>query len=395
MNLSRKETAGTARSRGRGQRALLATLPVILAMHPAAFAECPIPEDGTLFVRVDGGALVVDTSGTDTVTVEVSTSANAGIEFEELCFDDHVEISGTLPERVYAPLDWRIRVPGTINLDLLTFKGSIRIASTDGNVTARTPGGSVIAGDIGGNAAMITQGGSIVVGNINGNAELRSTGGGQIEIGDIGGNAELETGAGPITAGTVTGRVRAETAGGTIRITESQGQLEAVTHAGDILIGTSGLTHARTDGGNIVADIVRGPFVGSTVLGDIRIEHAESYIEATAGAGDISARLDPSSLNGDLHINLTTNSGNIQLEIPEDLPADIEARAARGVPREPHIRADFPMENVGTQPNLPAGLSNSFGRGRDSRRSAELNGGGNAIELETSRGTIQIRRTRQ
>ena len=249
MNLSRKETAGTARSRGRGKRALLATLPVILAMHPAAFAECPIPEDGTLFVRVDGGALVVDTSGTDTVTVEVSISANAGIAIEELCFDDHVEISGTLPERVYAPLDWRIRVPRTINLDLLTFKGSIRIASTDGNVTARTPGGSVIAGDIGGNAAMITQGGSIVVGNIDGNAELRSTGGGQIEIGDIGGNAELETGAGPITAGTVTGRVRAETAGGTIRITESQGQLEAVTHAGDILIGTSGLTHARTDGG--------------------------------------------------------------------------------------------------------------------------------------------------
>ena len=170
--------------------------------------------------------------------------------------------------------------------------------------------------------------------------------------------------------------MRAETAGGTIRITESQGQLEAVTHAGDILIGTSGLTHARTDGGNIVVDIVQGPFVGSTVLGDIRIEHAESYIEATAGAGDISARLDPSSLNGDLHINLTTNSGNIQLEIPEDLPADIEARAASGVPREPHIRADFPMENVATQPNLPAGLSNSFGRGRDSRRSAELNGGG-------------------
>ncbi len=395
MNLSRKETAGTARSRGRGKRALLAALPVILAIQPIAFAECPIPEDGTLFVRVDGGALVVDTSGTDTVTVEVSTAAHAGIAFEELCFDDHVEISGTLPERVYAPLDWRIRVPRSINLDLLTFKGSIRIAPTDGNVTARTTGGSVIAGDIGGNAAMITQGGSIVVGNIDGNAELRSTGGGQIEIGDIGGNAELETGAGPITAGTVTGRVRAETGGGTIRITESQGQLEAVTNAGDILIGTSGLTHARTAGGNIVVEIVHGPFVGRTELGDIRVEHAESYIEATVGAGDISARLVPSSLNGDLHINLTTNSGNIHLEIPEDLPADIEARAGRGVLRAPQIRADFPMENVGTQPNLPAGLSNSFGRGRDSRRTAELNGGGNAVELETSRGSIQIRQTRQ
>jgi DUF4097 and DUF4098 domain-containing protein YvlB len=305
-----------------------------------------------------------------------------------------VEINGTVPERVYAALDWRIRVPRNIDLDLRTFAGSIRIASTGGNVTARTTGGSVIAGDIGGDAAMVTQGGSILVGHIEGNAELRSTGGGQVEIGNVEGNAELETSAGPITTGTVVGRVNAETAGGTIRIGESVGQLNAITLAGDILIGSSGLTHAQTAGGNIVVERVLGPFVGSTDLGDIRIDHAESSVEASTGAGDIEARLVPVSLDGDLHVNLTTNSGDIRLEIPEDLPADVDARVARSVLREPNIRSEFPMQTVGGPPNLPAGIGNWFGTGTSVRRRGELNGGGNAVELETARGSIQIRRLR-
>jgi len=153
---------------------------VIFAIQVVAIAECPIPLDGSLFVRVERGHLIIDTSAQDSVTVEVSDS---GVQVEEQCFDDHVEINGVVPARIYGrPLDWRITVPASVNLDLRTFAGSIRVSPTDGNVTARTAGGSVIAGDIGGSTAMITQGGSILVGNIGGNAELRSTGGGQIEI---------------------------------------------------------------------------------------------------------------------------------------------------------------------------------------------------------------------
>ena len=365
----------------------------IFAIQALAFAECPIPEDGALFVRVERGHLIIETSGSDVVRVEVSDS---GAQIVEQCFDDHVELNGLVPEGIFGrPLDWHISVPRSINLDLLTFAGSIRIASTDGNVTARTTGGSVIAGDIGGNSAMITQGGSILVENIGGNAEMRSTGGGQIVIGDVGGNAELETIAGPITSGTVSGRLHAETNGGTITIEEAQGQLEAMTLAGDILIGTSGLTRVQTAGGNIFVEIVHGPFVGSTDLGNIRIGRAESYIEATAGTGDIEAHMVPVSLDGDLHVNMTTNSGDIHLEIPDDLPADIEAAIARTALREPNIRADFPMETVGSRPNLPVGFSSSFSTGTSVRRRAELNGGGNTIELETSRGAIEIRQIRQ
>ncbi len=380
----------------RRQREILAVVPALLAFHSVALAECPVPEDGAVFVRVDSGALLVDTSATGIVAVEASTTSNAPVEIQERCLDDRVEIEGRVPDRVYAPLDWRIRVPRTVDLDLVTFAGTIRIASTDGSVTARTTGGSVIAGGIGGDAAMMTQGGSILAGDIDGHAELRSAGGGQIEIGDVGGNAELETMAGPITTGTVAGRVRAETNGGAIRIAESIGPMDAVTLAGDIRIGVSSLTRVQTAGGNIIAGRVRGPFVGSTELGDLRIERAESFIEASTGAaGDIEARLTPLSVDGDLHVSLTTHSGNIRLEIPDDMPADIEARIARSVIRQPDIRSEFPLETVGGFIDLPSDLGNAFAMGTSVGRRGQINGGGNAVRLESARGAIRIQRLRR
>lgn len=370
-------------------RNLLACVPVLILMQSPANAECPVIENGALFVRVAGGNIIVATSGSDIVTVEVS---NSRVQFEEQCFDDHVEIDGTVPERVYGPLDWRITVPKSINLDLRTMAGYIRIADTDGNVTARTMSGSVSVGDVGGNVAIVTQGGSILAENIDGNAELRSSGGGQIEIGNVTGNAELATLFGAITTGTVFGRVTAETESGSITIAESRGQLDAETLAGDILIGTSGRTVVHTAGGNISANLVRGPFIGTTDLGNIRVERAESYIDAISGTGDVHAKLVPVSLDGDLHVNLKTESGAVYLEIPEDLPADIHATVGRTTDREP-IQSEFTLEVVQSGPVLPGIVGRSLPGSGVQRRGA-INGGGNAIVLEANRGSIDVRRVR-
>ena len=53
-------------------------------------------------------------------------------------FEDHVEISGEAPERAYGPnpVNWQIRVPASVNLDLVTFAGTIRVANTEGALTA-------------------------------------------------------------------------------------------------------------------------------------------------------------------------------------------------------------------------------------------------------------------
>jgi hypothetical protein len=363
----------------------------MFAMQSVALARCPIPAGGLLFLRAPLGNLLVDTSVTGFIEVEVSDSA---IEVEEQCFDDHVEISGTAPARRFGPVDWRIRVPASVDLDLITFAGGVRVATTEGSVILRTTGGNVVMGDIGGTAAVITQGGSILVGNIGGDAELRSLGG-QIEIGDVLGNAELETLGGPIRTGTISGQVQAETAGGSINIQESQGDLNAITLAGDIVIGTAGKATVQTAGGNIIGLLIRGAFQGFTELGDIRIERAESSIEATSGFGDIEVRLAPPSLDGDLHVELRTTVGNIRLAIPANLPANLETVIERTLMQAPRVRSDFPLRAVGSGNNSRPSLAQGYTIAQSDRSVTELNGGGNVIRLQTSRGTIEIRRIRQ
>ena len=362
----------------------------ILALQSLALAQCPIPENGSLFVRAPLGNLLIDTSASGFVEVEVSNSA---IEVVENCFDDHVEVGGTAPAQFFGPVDWRILVPTAVDLDLITFAGGVRVSTTEGNVTLRTTGGSVVTGNIGGTAAIITQGGSILVGNIGGDAELRSLGG-QIEIGDVAGNAELETLGGPITTGTIAGQVRAETAGGTIRITESQGDLSAVTLAGDIVIGTASRTTVQTAGGNIIGLVIHGPFQGFTELGNIRLDLTEASVEATSGMGDIQVRLAATAPEGDFHVSLRTSSGNIRLDIPETLPADIEAVVDRLIVREQRIRSDFPLRNVGSNSTATT-FGQRFTIAPIIRNTFVLNGGGNPINVQTSRGTIEIRRIRQ
>ena len=363
----------------------------IFVLQSVALARCPILAGGFLFLRAPLGNLLVDTSVTGFIEVEVSDST---IEVEEQCFDDHVEIGGTAPARQFGPIDWRIRVPATVDLDLITYAGGIRVATTEGDVILRTTGGNVVMENIGGGAAVITQGGSILAGNIGGNAELRSLGG-QIEIGDVAGDAELETRGGPIRTGTISGQVQAETAGGSINIQESRGELNAVTLAGDIIIGTAGKATLQTAGGNIIGLVIHGAFQGYTELGDIRIERAESSIEATSGFGDIQARLAPLSLEGDLHIELKTTSGNIRLAIPEGLPANLETIIERTLMQAPRVRSDFPLRAVGSGNNNRPPIAQGFAIQRSDRSTTELNGGGNIIRLQTSRGTIEIRRIRQ
>lgn len=369
-------------------RSRLSTLALVVPLLAvSAFGQCPITADGTLYVRAPLGNIIVDTSGQDVVEVEVSFP---GIEVEASCLGNRVEISGMDPERVYENVDWNFRVPSSVGLDLVTLAGSIRIQNTAGHVTARTEGGTVTVGHIGGSASISTQGGSIITGDIGGAAELRSLGG-EIHTGRVGGDAELATAGGGITVGPVGGSVRAETAGGPISIEESGGALMAITQAGDVTVGrVSGRVQIRTGGGNIVVAMVRGPFRGLTEFGNVRIERAESSVEATSRSGNVDAMLVPSSFEGDLHVTLEAAGGSARLSMPEDLPASVEAIVEGRTGREPQIRSDFRLESV-RQPNVPSTLSPQF-TFTPSVFVGELNGGGHAIHLRSTGGSVEIRR---
>ena len=357
---------------------------VVLAFSIPALAKCPITDGTTVVVRAAVGDLIVDTSGRESA-VEVQVENNA-VPVQETCGKDVVQFTGNSSEQTRGPVSWKIVTPKAVHLDLVTQAGNIVIGDVDGNAVLRTAGGSVTAGRIKGRASLITQGGSIKSGNIGGDAELRSQGG-TLDVGDIGGNAELYATAGIIRAGSVTGSVDAQ--GGRLISIIKASDVKATTNAGDITIGDAGRINAKSGGGNITSRRVRGPFEGKTEFGDIRLDSAASWVEASTTSGNIFVRLVPDDFDGDLHMNLDAGTGDVTVYLPPRLRASIDASVQRAAFQAQQIFSEFPP--VPARPPAQGLIPNRFYGGTRSEFSVG-SGGGNKIVLRTGLGKITIRK---
>jgi hypothetical protein len=341
-------------------RMRLLTLSVVLLFPLSLFAKCPITANGRLVLRAPAGNLLVDTTGKDSIEVEVS---NRQVVVQETCLKETVEISATAPTSIGIP-DWKIRVPKGVTLDLSTQGGNIQIADTDGEALLRTSGGKVTAGNIRGNALII--GTEVRTGNIGGNAEVRGWGG-RIQLGDVGGNAEFKTPGGDITAGVVKGHVKAQLDSGSFKVIESNGDVVVTTDAGDIK-----------------SDYVRGSFDGRTDSGNIWIGRAGSWVKAITNVGDIFFRLQPTNYSGDLHVTAEAALGNITMYVPKAMKATIDA-----VIEKPPLNGKSRIFSPDFVLKAPGNAIKGLLPGPD-RQGATVNGGGNNIRVRTSSGTISI-----
>jgi hypothetical protein len=356
-----------------------------LFLAAPAFAKCPISDGGTLVVRAPVGNLRVDTSGQGAVDVRLSST---DIAVKELCSKDRAEYTAD-PAPIRGTIDWTIVVPRSVTLDLVTFGGSISMGDSDAPVTLRTTAGSVTVGNIKGKTAIITQGGFIKAGNIGDSTELRISSAGSVEVGNVAGNADLHTIGGRITTGLVTGKVTADTSGD-IYIKGARGEVVVTADQG-IYIGDALRIIATTANGNITNPRVRGPIKAHTDSGDIRMDSAGGWVEASTGFGKIYCRLVPENFDDDLHVNLTTGVGDITIFIPERLRANIDASIERPALSGLRIVTEFPPAGApGTRslagiPRPPVSRFTS-----PAQQQIVIQGGGNAMKLHTSLGKIEI-----
>jgi len=209
-------------------RLLIRVLPAVLLLPLILFGKCPISSHGTLELLAPAGNLIVETTGTDSVEVEVSSRQ---VVLKETCGRDIVTVTATMSGMTGLP-DWRIRVPKGVSLDLSTQGGSIQVGDTDGRETKlRTSGGRVTAGAIKGNALILAN--EVRTGEIGGNAEVRGQGG-KLQVGNVGGDVLFFSTGGDIATGIVKGRVKADTGSGSVTIRESSGDVVVTTQEGDI-----------------------------------------------------------------------------------------------------------------------------------------------------------------
>lgn len=164
------------------------------------------------------------------------------------------------------------------------------------------------------------------------------SGDGSIEVDSLNGNADLTAGDGHISAQGLRGNIRLHTGDGHIEARGLDGQVDA----------SSGDGHINLEGR----------------FDSLRIKTGDGSVTARANSG--------SRVNAPWDIH--TGDGSVDLEIPGDLQANIEASTHDG-----HISLGLPVTVEGTFSS--------------SRIQGKLNGGGQPLTIHTGDGSIHLNKT--
>jgi len=314
------------------------TFHVEAAVSDTITKKFTVKTGGTLYLESDRGEIQVKTHDENTVEVKVyreaktSSESNAQKIFDE--FPITIEQDGN-----DVIIDGE---KGDSGFNLFGGNDRLRIRYVvtvpfQYNASLETAGGSITVDDLDGEVDAGTAGGSLRFGHISGSVE-GATAGGSIVLKGCGEDVDLKTAGGSIEIGNVEGDVEARTSGGSIRVGDVAGTVDVRTSGGSITIkGMSGSVEARTSGGSIQANIT-------------------SQLESDS--------------------QLKTSAGNVTVYIPENIELNIKARTSGG-----QVHTDLPITVKGD-------LSKS-------RLEGTLNGGGPTLEMETSGGSVIIKKGRE
>jgi len=146
--------------------------------------------------------------------------------------------------------------------------------------------------------------------------------------------------------------------------------LDLSTDNGEIRVrGTQGQSELMTTNGDIDVISVRGPVEARTTNGEIRMARVEGSAEAATTNGGVAAEM--TSLPAGGVLDLRTTNGNVQLTLPHDIRAVVEANTTNG-----RVTINYKMTMQGA-------ITSKSIRGT-------IGGGGARIKLETANGNVDV-----
>jgi DUF4097 and DUF4098 domain-containing protein YvlB len=297
---------------------------------------------------------------------------------------------------------FEIRVPARYDVRVRSAGGDVTIVGVEGTFEGRTGGGELLLSDARGRASLTTGGGDIEVSD----SDLRgtvSTGGGTVKLSRVKGGLQGSSGSGPVIysdgeaegAGESTGDLSSVIADGNgkvkvgdkpagfLHITRAGGtvDLDDVPNGGDI----------RTGGGDISIAKGAGTIQAKTGGGDISVGPITGSVTANTGAGDVSLRLASVGGRGQ-SAQVSSGTGNVDVELPADLNATIEIETAY---TESFGRA-AKISSAWTIDRKPVtGWDDSQGTPRKFVRATGKAGKGEGlVRIQTVNGDIELRRAR-
>lgn len=132
-----------------------------------------------------------------------------------------------------------------------------------------------------------TRGGNVEVKDLDGDLQARSAAG-RVVIDHIKGRAEIRTGGGDIQVGEVGGTLRCYSGAGVIRVQSAGAESWLDTAGGEVFVHQAlGPVHATTAGGNIRVERASSTVFTRTAAGLIEVQQADGAVTAESSAGAI------------------------------------------------------------------------------------------------------------
>jgi len=279
------------------------------------------------------------------------------------------------------------------NLVMETSGGNLELAKINGTLNASTSGGNIICYECGDEIELKTSGGEIDLRKLKGNIYAK-TSGGNIDVMEVEGRCVVKTSGGEIRMNRITaqGKVEAVTSGGDIDISNIEGSIEVQTSGGEISgISISGNVIGKTSGGDIGMSNVKGNVSVSTSGGDVTVTGAEGYVEASTSGGDVSVEIVRYTAKKDQRQTLKSSGGDLSLTLPADFRGTVQAviRISGEDLEDFDIITDFSLDITR---NIEEGSRKKWYKSGEIKGSGAINGGGNVIILETTNGSIYIKK---
>jgi len=151
-----------------------------------------------------------------------------------------------------------------------------------------------------------TRGGNVQAMDLDGELQARSAAG-RMLVDRIKGKAEVRTGGGDIQVGEVGGALRCYSGAGVIRVQSAGGESWLDTAGGEVFVHQAfGPVHAATAGGNIRVERASNTVFARTAAGLIEVQQADGAVTAESSAGAIQVN----AANG---VRCESASGTIRL----------------------------------------------------------------------------------
>ncbi len=298
--------------------------------------------------------------------------------------------------------DFEIRVPKKFNLDMQTRGGDISVVKLEGNVKAATSGGDLEMMDLSGVLELKTSGGDMSFKDISGRLNAGTSGGdiglenifceanvktsgGDIDLSKATQNISLSTSGGDVDAADVEGDLHINTSGGDITVANCSGaKISLQTSGGDIEIkNTKGNLSALTSGGDIHGIQLYSSVTVESSGGDIVLKDVQGAVSANTSGGDINTEITLRDFSVPHQIDLQTTGGDIDLTLPEKIPATIKAEIRLD-------RGGLSFQRYDIYSDFPLTKSKPSETGRTLTSTGDINGGGAPVNLKTYGGNINI-----